>query len=184
MRVKRLEGETISMKLRNPELRDAERMFIWMHDAYVVENLQTDFPAKTMEDCCDFISNSISKTYIHLTIAGDDDLYMGTVSLKHITNSTAEFAIAICREAMGKGYSIWAMNEMLRIGFEEYGLSNIYWCVKKENKRALRFYDKNHFHRTEADRIEIADGYTIDQIDSYVWYQTTKKDGLENTSEK
>ena len=163
------------MKLRELQPRDAQPMLEWMHDPFVVEKLQTNFAAKTIEDCYSFIANSKDANNIHLAITDDNDEYMGTVSLKHITADTAEFAITICKYAMGKGYSIWAMNEILKMGFEKYGVRDIYWCVATDNLRALRFYDKNQFQRVEADKIRIAGGYTKEQIDSYVWYQVSKQ---------
>ena len=42
---------------------------------------------------------------------------MGTVSLKHIKNNTAEFAIAIRKIAMGYGFASYAMNEIIQYGF-------------------------------------------------------------------
>lgn len=163
------------MQLRNLKQRDAERMLEWMHDRFVVEKLQTDFVAKTIDDCRKFIDNSQDEANIHLAIVDDADRYMGTVSLKHITKNTAEFAITVCRDAMGKGYSIWAMNRIIKMGFEQYGVSDIYWCVAADNLRALRFYDKNHFTRVETDKINIAGGYTKEQIASYIWYQISKE---------
>ena len=161
------------MRLRNLEMRDARRMLEWMHDYFVVEKMQTNFLNKTIEDCQSFINNSHSEKELHLAIVDDSDTYMGTVSLKRITKDTAEFAIAVRRDAMGQGYSIWAMNEILKMGFEKYRLKYIYWCVSTNNIRALRFYDKNHFSRVEANKIVIAGGYTNEQINTYVWYQVT-----------
>ena len=151
-------------------------MLEWMHDSFVVEKLQTDFMSKTIEDCNAFIENSQTKSDSHWAIVDDCDKYMGTVSLKHITEETAEFAITICREAMGKGFSIWAMKEILRMGFEKYGLKDIYWCVAVDNARALRFYDKNHFPKVSFDVVKIAGGYTQEQISSYVWYQISNNE--------
>lgn len=151
-------------------------MLEWMHDSFVVEKLQTDFMSKTIEDCNAFIKNSQTETDCHWAIVDDCDKYMGTVSLKHITEETAEFAITVCREAMGKGYSIWAMREALRMGFEKYCLKDIYWCVAKDNVRALRFYDKNHFLKISSDMVRIAGGYTAEQISSYVWYQISNQE--------
>ena len=150
-------------------------MLEWMHDPFVVEKLQANFAAKTIDDCRTFIENSKGQENIHLAIVDDEDLYMGTVSLKHITKDTAEFAITVHRDAMGKGYSIWAMNQILEKGFDEYHVNNIYWCVAKDNLRALRFYDKNNFPRIESNNIKIAGGYTQEQIASYVWYQVSDK---------
>ena len=158
------------MQLRKLLLKDAERMLEWMHDPFVVEKLQANFLEKTIDDCKKFIDNSHNAENIHLAIVDDDDLYMGTVSLKHITEKNAEFAITICRDAMGLGYSAWAMEEIIRIGFKKYGLSEIYWCVAEDNLRALKFYDKNKYIRVKSEDISISDVYSKEQIDSYVWY--------------
>lgn len=149
-------------------------MLTWMHDESVVGKLRTNFAKKTIKDCIEFIEHSQDESNIHLAIVDDEDVYMGTVSLKHITGNTAEFAITVCREAMGKGYAIWAMKEMIRLGFEKYGIKEIYWCVAKDNLRALRFYDKNNFSRINQKNIKIAGGYTQEQIANYVWYQVIK----------
>ena len=69
----------------------------------------------------------------------------GTVSLKHIANNMAEFAIAIRKKAMAKGIASAAMREIIRYGFEEKKLNVIYWCVDEKNQRACHFYDKNKY---------------------------------------
>lgn len=136
------------MKLRKLEEKDADLMFEWMHDESVIQYMQTNFSNKTRQDCINFIAISINtKSNLHLAIVNDDDEYMGTVSLKNINGNSAEFAITIRKSAMGLGFSKYAMNEIIKIGFEELNLNNIYWCVNPRNKRAIRFYDKNHYKR-------------------------------------
>ena len=93
--------------------------------------------------------------------------------MKNITKTSAEFGITIRSCAMGKSYAIWAMKEVFKIGFEEMGLKKIYWCVSPENKRAVRFYDKNGFERVDADILDTIDDYTKEQIAFYIWYQET-----------
>lgn len=146
-------------------------MLEWMHDKSVVEDLRTNFLTKTMEDCENFIRKSWEdEKNLNLAITDENDTYMGTVSLKNIREKTAEFGITIRACAMGKGYSIKAMREILRRGFQEIGLQKIYWCVSPENKRAVRFYDKNGFIRVDADMLDMIEGYTKEQIASYIWY--------------
>lgn len=157
------------MKLRRLKLCDADRMLEWMHDSSVVEYLQADFKDKTINDCYNFIKNSYSDSCIHMAITDDNDLYMGTVSLKNITKDAAEFAITVHRDAMGKGYAIWAMKKMIDNGFTKLNLKSIYWCVSQSNHRALRFYDKNGYSRTDACEINVI-GYFKEQINSYIWY--------------
>ena len=164
------------MNLRKLELKDAPLMLEWMHDKSVVEDLRTNFLTKTIADCENFIKSSWNdKNNWNVAIVDEDDVYMGTVSLKNIKETSAEFGITVRACAMGKGYSIWAMKEAIRIGFEERGIKKIYWCVSPDNKRAVRFYDKNSFERVDAKELDMIEGYTQEQIDAYVWYVVKKK---------
>ena len=161
------------MKLRELEIKDAPLMLEWMHDPSVVENLRTNFMSKTIEDCEKFILSSSDEHSINLAIIDEGDEYQGTVSLRNIKQETAEFAITVRASAMGRGYSKWAMDAIMRKGFDELGLSLIYWCVSPDNKRAVRFYDKHGFKRISIDQIEdfVKDGgYTQEQVQTYIWY--------------
>ena len=135
------------MRLRYLKLDDAPLMLEWMHDANVTEHLKGSFMSKRLKDAESFIlaATKDEANNLHYAIASDEDEYMGTVSLKHIKNGTAEFAIAIRSCAMGKGYAGYAMKEIIEIGFDSVKLSGIYWCVSKNNTRAIRFYEKNGF---------------------------------------
>lgn len=161
------------MKLRKLELSDAPLMLEWMHDKSVVEDLRTNFLSKTLEDCENFIKNSWNdENNINVAIVDEDNVYMGTVSLKNIKDNTAEFGITVRKAAMGKGYAIDGMKEILRIAFEEMNIHSVYWCVSPDNYRAVRFYDKNGFERIAAKELTMIDsGYTTEQVNYYIWYQ-------------
>lgn len=166
------------MKLRKLQEKDAKYMLEWMHDKDVVKYMQADFMSKTIEDCYNFINSSAIVTNdLHLAIIDDYDEYMGTVSLKHITEKDAEFAITIRSIAMGTGYSAEAMANIIDIGLNKMQLEKVYWCVDPVNIRAVRFYDKNGYKRFdvhESDLIgclEANNGYTKVQIDGYLWYE-------------
>lgn len=161
-----------NMRLRKLEKKDAPLMLEWMHDKDVVAKLQTDFAKKTIGDCEKFISESQqSRKNIHLAIADDKDEYMGTVSLKNIESEMAEFAITVRRNAMGKGFSKFAMEKMIEFGINELRLKCIYWCVSPENVRAVRFYDKNGYNRIDINNIKnISSEYSKEQIEFYIWY--------------
>ena len=159
------------MKLRNLCLADAPLMLEWMHDESVVQNLQANFAAKTLDDCQAFIrSSEDASENLHLAIADDNDEYMGTVSLKHIHEGKAEFAITIRSCAMGKGFAQFGMNAILEKGIQELGLDSIYWCVSQHNARAVRFYDKNGYTRTQDVPISIVSAYTPEQCADFIWY--------------
>lgn len=165
------------MKLRKLELKDAPLMLEWMHDESVVKSLHTNFAAFTLANCENFIIAAQETTKeLHLAITDNEDVYMGTVSLKHITKENAEFAIAVRRSAMGKGYAIAGMKEIIRIGLSEIGLKKIYWCVNETNVRAIKFYAKNKYQRVDINNCNVMKevrglgGYTEDQIQKYIWY--------------
>lgn len=164
------------MDLRQLEIDDATMMLEWMHDEEIVRNLQADFLSKNLQDCESFIENCDKYSdSIHLAIADDSNEYMGTVSLKNIDkdNKSAEFAIVLRRKAIGKGYSQYAMKNIIKKGFEELGLNKIYWCVSKKNKRAISFYDKNGYKKTDSSELDIK-GYEKEKIKEYLWYCENK----------
>lgn len=161
------------MKLRKLELKDATLMLEWMHDEDVTRWLGTNFAEKTLEDCIVFIERSQHDVEnLNLAIVDENDEYMGTVSLKHINKngSTAEFAITIRKCAMGLGVSKCAMQEIIRIGHEEIGLKDIFWCVSKDNPRARKFYDKNEYLLTKDVPEKIKSNYTDEQLNNMIWY--------------
>lgn len=158
------------MKLRKLQQTDAPLMLAWMHDESVVAHLGTNFREKTLKDCEDFIRwAETAPDDLHLAIADDTDTYMGTVSLKHIDREgrTAEFAITVRAQAMGKGYARFGMQEILRRGIA-MGLDAIYWCVSPENARAVRFYDKSGYCRIQQVPERISSAY--DPAMPLYWY--------------
>ena len=165
------------MYLRRLELKDAPLMLAWMHDKSVVCNLSTDFASKTLGDCENFINSAKDMSLnAHFAIVTTDDEYMGTVSLKHIDrkNLSAEFAITVRKEAMGRGYSWFGMKTIIEKAFSTFGLKNIYWCVSRKNERAVRFYDKHNFHEALDIPSEARERYA-DRMD-LKWYSVLAGD--------
>lgn len=164
------------MNLRTLELKDAEFMLEWMHDKDIVNNLQAEFDKMTLYDCKNFIMKSYNyNENYHLAIVDDNDEYMGTVSLKNLTSESAEFAIVIRKSAMGKGFSRYGMQEIIRKGFEEFKLKKIYWCVAPENIRAVKFYEKNGYENCDSCMLHDLKNYNEKQIQHYKWYCVNKK---------
>ena len=171
------------MRLRNLEGKDAPLMLEWMHDNDVTRDLRTQFSRMTLADCESFIKKSIDKTInAHYAIVSDEDEYMGTVSLKNIDRValTAEFAITVRKEAMGHGYSWFGMVDILRIAFEEYHLESVYWCVSRENARAVRFYYKHHFHEALDIPNSILQEYK--DVPNLKWYSVLFGDDYKETA--
>ena len=158
------------MRLRKLMSKDAPLMLEWMHNPDVVKDLQANFKEKTIDDCYLFIEKSlVDERNVHLAIVDDSDEYLGTVSLKNIEAGCAEFAITIRSCAMGKGISKAAMEQIIELGFRNFDLNSIYWCVSPENVRAVKFYDKNGYKRIDPKDLMIY-GYSSEQISHYLWY--------------
>ena len=152
------------MILRRLQDTDAEYMLEWMHDKTVIEFMKTDFMNMSLDDCRRFIEASQNdRENIHYAIDVNGE-YLGTVSLKNIKSGEAEFAITIRKCAMGTGVSSKAMHLIIEEGFKNLGLDCIYWYVSPLNKRAVKFYDKNGYQRTN-----IRGG-----ANNYIWYQIEK----------
>lgn len=150
-------------------------MLEWMHDDSVICGLRGNFKNKTLDDCITFINNSVNnEENIHFALVTDADEYMGTVSLKDIDRKeqNAEFAITVRKTAMGKGYSWYGMQEIIRKAFEEYGLLCVYWCVSAWNERAVKFYDKHGFCRTTDISMNIRSRYQ--DMNDLLWYEVRK----------
>ena len=165
------------MHLRRLELKDAPLMLEWMHDTSVVGLLRTNFASKTIEDCEQFLKNSLDDSKdLHLAIASDEDEYMGTVSLRDIENGSAEFAITVRTKAMSRGYSWFGMEAILKKAFEELNLDCVYWCVSRKNTRAVRFYDKHNFHEALDIPAEVLKRY--EGIEDLKWYSVLRDDDI------
>lgn len=137
------------MKLRELQEKDAEYMLEWMHDENVNAFLERDFKHMTLEQCKGFIFDSYFETdkNRHYAVADEQDLYMGTISLKNIDSDAgrAEYAISLRTMAMGKGYAQAATGELFRLAKEELGLHLIYLNVYDFNIRAQKAYQKIGF---------------------------------------
>lgn len=163
------------MHLRKLELKDAPLILEWMHDTNVTRNLRKDFSVKTINDVEAFIKSSWENHCdLHLAIVSNEDIYMGTVSLKNIKERSAEFAITVRSEAMCHGYSWFGMEEILKMAFCEMELESVYWCVSRENTRAVRFYDKHNFNEV----VDIPDilRERYQGIENLKWYSVLKGD--------
>ena len=144
-------------------------MLAWMNDKSVTKDLHSNFASKTIEDCENFIRDSWDdNNNLNLAIASDSDEYMGTVSLKHIEDGAAEFAITIRAEAMSHGYSWFGMESIIDKAFNELDLECVYWCVSRKNIRAVRFYDKHNFHEALVIPQKVLDRY--EGVENLKWY--------------
>lgn len=91
--------------LRRLELRDAPFMLEWMHDETITCSFRYPFAEMTLEKVKFFIQYSFDEENQHFAITDDKDEYMGTISLKHISemDHNAEYAIVTRKKRMVQG---------------------------------------------------------------------------------
>lgn len=142
--------------LRNLQIKDAEYMYEWMCDDTVLKGLQAHaYKNKTIDDCIKFITESNDESArtlnCHMAIVDENDVYLGTVSLKRIDHDykDAEFALVLRRKAQKHGYAQTAMREIMEIAFTKYDLEEVYWNVLKNNKQAIRLYKRGGYKLLE-----------------------------------
>lgn len=135
--------------LRKLERTDALPMLHWMLDPEIYEYMQYNPAEQSLEKCQKFIEQSWeSETDLHYAVTNSRCEYLGTVSLKNVdkNNGSAEFAIALCKDAIGKGTGTKALLEIMKVAFEEKGLHKVYLYVRSDNERAIAFYKKNRLN--------------------------------------
>lgn len=169
--------ESSSMEIHLRELRDcdAEGMLEWMTDPNITCFFRFDATSMTLEKCKNFIQAANKEINCrHYAIADQEDIYLGTISLKEINvkDGSAEYAISTRSCAHGTGAAMQATKEMIRIAFEDLGLNRVYLNVLTDNLRANAFYKKAgfQFERKEEDALEIR-GISK----SLNWYAITKQ---------
>ena len=138
------------MQLRKLKSKDAPFMLEWMQDPKITQFFAFDVSNTTYEKAIDFIENSFTKDNIHLACVDDTDEYLGTISLKNIDKTTkdAEYAVAFRAKTHGTGCAYFATTEILKYAFNELSLSTVYLNVLSKNTRAISFYNKFGFKKT------------------------------------
>lgn len=164
--------ENNTYKLRDFIEQDCTGMLEWMHDPQVNYWYTDSIRKATPESVRRFIFQAAELkergiTY-HYAIAGGDNEYIGTISLKNIDKiEGAEYAISMRKGFRGKGIASWATKEILQIAFQELGLNRVYLNVLSDNVHAIRFYEKNNFRYEGESKNCIQVG---GQLKSLKWY--------------
>jgi RimJ/RimL family protein N-acetyltransferase len=165
--------------IRELRQNDAVRMYEWMTDTAVTEGLHGDYTNVTVEDARRFI-DECPENERHFAIANDEDEYMGTVSLRHIdtVNAVAEFAIVVRSDAMSRGYAWHGMVEALDMAFGQMGLETVYWRVRADNQRAVRFFKKHGFNMADDVPKEFLDRHSNES--NLLWFTAWHGDDYRN----
>lgn len=136
------------MKLRNLEEKDVPFQLEWMQDDNVNSFFQIDFKLKTFEEVLTFVKTGTNEHNVHKAIVNEEDIYLGTISLKNINyvEKKAEYAIVVRKEFWGKGVANFATKEIIDIA-KQFDLKKIYLTVLETNLKAISLYIKFGFKR-------------------------------------
>lgn len=148
----------MTVRLRKLEEKDAPFMLEWMLDPIINCFFRYDFSNATVDSCIEFIKSADDQSDTkHFAIVDDSDEYLGTISLKNITENDAEYAISTRKKAHGTGIALEATKQILNYSFGMLGLQRVYLNVLVDNKRANAFYKKAGFEfwHLEKNAIEI-----------------------------
>lgn len=156
--------------LRSLKEADASRMLEWLQNDSITSELNIGGNNATLESVQQFIESAKDETLnLHRAIVDENDNYLGTVSLKGIdlTKKQAEYAIVLHMDALGTGAAISATDAILRIAFDKLGLTRVFLCVRKTNKRAIHFYEKYGWNQhSKASDIDL------------LWYEINSQDRI------
>ncbi|MDE6622580.1 MAG: GNAT family N-acetyltransferase [Lachnospiraceae bacterium] len=133
--------------LRRLEEKDVPFMLEWMRDETITCYFRCPFASMTPEKVKKFIKYSFDEDNQHFAITDDKDEYLGTVSLKHISeiDHNAEYAIVTRKKAHGTGIAARATMEILKYAFNDLGLHRIYLTVLSDNIAARKLYENCGF---------------------------------------
>ena len=133
--------------LRRLEYKDTPLMLEWMHEKDINKAFQQPFGKFMEENVVHFIDNSFNDKNRHFAIVNESDEYLGTVSLKNISQAdrSAEYAIIVRSVARGMGVARIATEDILNYAFDTLGLHRVYLNVLEHNERARHFYTKCGF---------------------------------------
>lgn len=155
-------------------MKDASKVFDNLQNPMIYEYLHDQDILQSIEEVEKLIRSYRNNNEMHLAITTDADEYMGTVSLKHIEENSAELRIMVKPAAMGKGFAWIGMEGILEKAFSELNLNSVYWCVDRNNKRAIRFFDKHNFHEA----LDIPEGIIAryKDVNNLKWYSALRGD--------
>jgi diamine N-acetyltransferase len=166
--------------IRPLSISDANRMIEWMHNEEVTRYLKLHGATASFEDAISFIENAKDESAnIHRAIVDQNDIYLGTVSLKNIDliKKEAEYAIAMHPDGIGTGASKAGTELILKLAFEDLKLNRIYLNVLSDNVRAVKFYYKLGFVLYDKTKISFKGKEKV-----LLWFEKIKQQNPDNST--
>ncbi|WP_281071357.1 GNAT family N-acetyltransferase [Succinivibrio dextrinosolvens] len=169
------------MKIRSIEKKDFNEMLNLCQMPEISSLPDCSYP-KSQEELQSFIEGSAQNlSEKHFAIVNADDEFKGLVCLRHIDSkeNRSSLSIIVNPNVWSKGYAWFGMVEVLKYAFNTLALEQVYWCVKKDNPRAIRFFRKHGFNSLDKDIPKnIVEQWNNNQ--DLIWFAVLKNDDYEN----
>jgi RimJ/RimL family protein N-acetyltransferase len=137
-----LEGELV--RLRPIEPRDADAMWELVTDPQSrrVTGTQVTFTREQIERWCADAHKAVGRVDLAVTAGGADE-YLGEIVLSDIDelNGSASLRLSLRPGSRGRGYGTEAIDLVLGLAFDGYGLHRVTLDVLAINPRALALYE-------------------------------------------
>ncbi len=137
------------VKLRPLERKDLDNMMAWVNDPEVIKNFARFSGEITREEEAGYLERMLaSETDRVFAIENEEGDYLGNIGLHQIywPARNARLGVILGNKAQqGKGYGQAAINEILRIAFNEHKLHKVWLMTFKENEKAQHVYRKCGF---------------------------------------
>ena len=99
----------------------------------------------------------------HWEILKADNVPVGYIHFKEEENKIFLSKIYLKQDEQYKGLGQLMMNHVIDFATDA-GKDSIYLTVNKDNKKAIRFYERNGFRNIKAEVFEIGEGYVMDDF--------------------
>ena len=146
---------------------DCEDFIGWRNSTYIKSRFiyQKDI---TLDEQKEWIRTKVETGYVAQFIIWDKNANkkVGCVYLQNIDNTkkTSEFGILISEECGGRGFGSESAKLIIKYGFEKLGLEKIYLRVLKNNKIAIRAYEKAGFSSDNYEETIMINGQNTEVI--------------------
>lgn len=134
-----------NIKLRAFEQEDIKDLHKWLNDDEAISMVGHTY--MNIEEVIKKVSKMQSNGDSIMVIEDKDKNLVGWIYLTNISfeHGRAEIGLVLSPEHRGHGYGRVAMEEMIKIGFNQLRLNKIYLTTRGINKRAIALYEKVGF---------------------------------------
>ena len=161
-----------SIHLRFANEHDAEMIFAWRNDPFIVEKGSMQSTVSWDEHIVWF-RNSINNPRKKLFVIMKELENCGLIRFDRIKDDTCTISIYLAYKYTRKGYGRCALQKSLTKIFKEWNIKRVIACTRKENQSACSLFIKSGFVKE--------DGFTVwpDNHYSFVYQkkETTTLDG-------